>query len=619
MNYNYGDLPIYRFYIDPGGSSFVYEVFPLKFLSSSIVYEKEKGQVFYRGKFDGSLIFGTDSKTIDVFGVEQDRREDWNLFWSIEQVTPYEKLYLTITKEGMVEPYWEGFFLTANGKFDIDNCTFEVIPLVIDDYNDILDKGNVEYNIIQIPTKVTTTVVYKGTNYVYNRNRWLARIGSDSVIEYIAGQILGAGITIESDFFTDDPNPITLENSHLLYLTIAQKSDISRWYSPGAATMGGLSWNELMDILWSMFQVKWTYDLATKTIRVEHISWFTHPAGIDLRTQLSCDATNKCSYLKEEMPKYERFSFAEASNVNFIGTPIWYNSGAVNQDPDSNSIETSINVTTDLEYIIDAPGSINDDGFVILCNYLSGGSYYVRGDFGRYDNSFYCLNMDLSVANLQNSYCKFERVLIEGYMNGTLQTFYTARKTKQQECSAILCDELDPMGEITTELGETYFGGAKAIIKTATITPSGETKFALLYGPLPNGNSGVPDNIFGVYAYPSLDSTIDPDDTVDIYFLFNIPCPGDFNVRVREYVYDNLGALHDLGAWESFTFLTGTINYAFTPVYLHQISTGWHVRLEFEYTGSEIDIFRGVDPPPSFMFGSGLPNAGILAYIYTIL
>ena len=618
---SYGNLPVYRFYIDPGGSSLVYEVFPLKFLSTTIVSEKEGENIFYRRKFNGTLLFGTNSTAIDDGGITRNRRDDWNLFWSIEQFDPDIRNYLTITKDfgGIIETYWEGYFSTADGKWDIDICTFEVTPTVLDDYTDIIDKGDDQFNFLNdtdgIPAMGMVTAVYKGTNYDYTRMRWLCRLGSDNVLEMIAEELCGAGVIVESDFFTDDPNPITIEDSHLLYLTIAQKSDITRYTSTDPARTALLSWNELMDIFYTMFNVRWTYDLALNTFRVEHVSWFPHPAGIDLGTQLSCIATNKYSYMKDRMPKYEKFSFMESDGVNFVGTPIWYDSAAVNQDVRSNTLTKTIEVTTDIEYILNG-GDIADEGFVILCNYEDGGNYFVRGDFGRFDNSYYQLNMDLSIANLQHSYFKFERVLIEGYMNGTLQPFYSARKVKQQECSAVLCEELDPEGVITTELGETYFGGAKAEVKTAALSPTGETKFELIYGPLPGVNPGVPDDIFGVWAMPSLTSTILPDDTVAIEFIFNLPCPGNFNVRVKELIYDDVHAFHVDSGWEALTFLVGTTGHNYTFTFTHQILPGWEIKLEFEYTGAEIDIFRGEDPAPDFMFGSPIVTN---AYIYAVI
>lgn len=465
----------YRFYITIGSS--VTEVFPLGFLDTLLIDTQEKSQAFYRRTFSGPLTFTNNNGA-----------DDFDLFYSAEIADPCGKILFLIEREDVY--YWDGYFSTTDGRFDLDNCTFEVTPLPDDDYVLLMDEQKIQYNMINISdidAPVITTNIY-GTATTYTRNRFLI-----DVIAYLADQML-PGVTLSSDFFTEAINPATLNTNHLLYLTIAQKSDIIRPASSDPATTAMISWQELMEIVWVMFQVQWDYDSVTDTINVEHISWWTKDAGLDLRTQLLTQSTNKYSYSKDQMPKYEIFSFAEADDDNFVGTPIRYESKCVNPDPDSNRVSQSINVTTDLEYIIDNPDAIADEGFVILCNYLDGGNYYVESDYTPYIPS-YKLNNHLSVANLQHRYYRHNRVLINGYMNEIPTTFWTAQKTKIQECYAIICpsDNYDPGDEITTELGETYLGGVKGTVKRSELNPNGEMKFTLAYGPEDNENTGVED------------------------------------------------------------------------------------------------------------------------------
>ena len=311
-----------------------------------------------------------------------------------------------------------------------------------------------------------------------------------------------AGVTVSSEFFTDTPNNyVTEATNHLLHLTIAQKSDIIRYQSTNQAAIALMSWNELMEILWGMFEVTWDYDATTETINVEHVSWWTSTAGLNLRTQLACEATNKYTYLKEAMPKYEKFAWMEAEEINFIGAPIWYDSACVDQNPKSNIRTTIVPVTTDLEYIInyrfvdgDNESLISDDGFVILCNYFDTPDYFVELQPGSMDGSVH-LNMHLSWANLHHNYFRHNRVLITGYLNNDITTFVSSQKNKQQKCSAILCDTdtYDPDNTITTELGEIYFDSAKAKVKTSSLGPMGNIDFTLLYGPASSGQDPIPD------------------------------------------------------------------------------------------------------------------------------
>lgn len=529
--YSYGNIPTYRFYISEA-SSVTYEVFPLNFLSSSLNDSQENDQIFYRRKFAGSLLFGTNSLVIDDNGVTQNRKDDWALLWGIEQTDPCEKLFFTITKTvtGVTTTYWEGYFSTTDGDFDIDKCTFEVTPILVDDYADLLNEAKTQYDILTIsPTVTTTKVIYGTPDIIYDRNRWLL-----DVIEFSADKIV-TGVSVSSDFFTDATNPITLNPNKLLYLTIAQKSDIIRPTSTNPATTAMLSWNELTDILWGMFHVKWDYDMVSNTINVEHISWWTKAAGIDLRTQLSCKATNKYSYLKEKMPKYEKFSFMEADDYNFVGTPIWYDSACVNPDPESNVKELNISVTTDLQHIIDNPTAISDEGFVILCNYESGGLYFVAIEGGMLVPHV-LPNMHLSWANLQNSYFRHNRILIEGYMNAVLTTFWSAQKNIIQPCVAIVCDEFDPTEEMTTELGETYLSGVKGTVDKAELSPEGKLKLSLLYGPADNENTGVSGPVKYVVIYQDGDvlyATLTETSLVDIdMVIVNLLCDGSASADI---------------------------------------------------------------------------------------
>lgn len=491
-----GNVPLYRFYISTEPSSLSVEVFPLNFNSTSLIDEQEQDRIFYRRKFNGVLLFGTNSLVEDEDGNILNRRDDWTYFWAIEQATPCLELYLTIIKylAGDITVYWEGIFSTTDGVFDIDRCTFEVTPKINDDYNSILDLADTQINILDAATTVSTKAYIEGViDETYTNNRWLAKIGSNSVLELLADNVL-TGVTVSSEFFTDSPNNYVTENPNkLLHLTIAQKSDIRNPTASNKAKTAMLSWNELMEILWAMFQVTWDYDVDTDTINVEHVSWWPAADGLDLRTQLLTQSTNKYSYVKEKMPKYEKFAFMEADDPNFVGVPIWYDSGCVDIDPKTNVKNTSINVTTDLEYIVTNNDAITDEGFVILCNYLNV-TYFVELQTGFYVASVK-LNNTLSWANLHECYYRHNRVIITGYINESLITFWTAQKTKLQECSAIICDinDYDPSEEITTELGEVYLTSAKASVLRSSISPMGAVKFSLLYGPIDNENTGVDD------------------------------------------------------------------------------------------------------------------------------
>jgi hypothetical protein len=460
----------YRFYINI--NSVVTEVFPLNWLETSLVDEKEKDQVFYRRKFEGSLTFG--GKKLCA---------DFDLIYSAYQTNPCGRIYLLILRD--LEIYWEGYFSPSAGDWDLDCRTVTVKPLPVDDYSAWSENGDVQYQILALP-RVNTVFDDGAETETYSRSILLW-----NVIEYLAQHVFGAGVTVLSTFFTEATNPATLSSNRYRYLTIAQKSDVKRPTSTNPATNAPMSFNELMEILRAL-NLRWTYTLSTGVLQIEHISYWNSTAGIDVRTSEMAASSSKFRFLNEEMPKYETFKWMEAESADFVGLPIWYDSDCVSQDPDNNTSELSLNISTDIEFIkkcVDdgEDSRISDEGWVLFATELRGTDYYILTNSGLIDTGRVYFNCDLAWSRLHNNFWKHDRQLIQGYMNGTLQTFYSARKTKQQnEFSIVYCSEFDPSQHITTELGETYFSGEKGDVKKAVLKPYGEVNLTLVYGPASN-------------------------------------------------------------------------------------------------------------------------------------
>lgn len=468
----------YEFYISTA-SSVSYQVYPLNWLECSLVDEKEKDQIFYRRKFEGSLTFG--GKKLCA---------DFNLIYGFYQADPCQEVYLIILRNG--DSFWEGYFSPAQCEWDLDNRTVTVSPITIDDYVSWVEGGDMEYQILALP-RVNTIYDDGATIINYSRSLLLW-----DVIEYLAQQVFGAGVTFSSSFLTDAINSVTRSTNRYRYLTLCQKSDVKRPASTNPATNGPMSFNGLMDIL-KAFNLRWTYDQSSNTLQIEHVSYWASSPGIDVRTSELARSSNKFRFLSEEMAKYETFKWMEASTADFVGLPIWYDSKCVSQDPKNNTEDLSINVTTDIEYIkavidADEADKISDEGWVLFATELRGTDYYITTNSGIINTGNVYFNCDLSWSRLHNNFWKHDRQLIQGYMNGSLQTFYSARKTKQQnEFGIIRCSEFNPEQNITTELGETYFSGQKGDIKRAVLNPDGSIKLTLIYGEAGNDVTPVTD------------------------------------------------------------------------------------------------------------------------------
>lgn len=558
----------YTFWISYEPSSIVQQVYPLNWLDCTLVDEKEKDQIFYRRKFEGSLTFGGKKLC-----------PDFDMLYAQEVFDPCAAVYLLILSG--TDIYWEGYFSTSMGEWDLDNQTFTVTPLTIDDYNEWEESGNTEVNILQYITPLIVNYDDGSDTETYEQ---CLVIGD--VIQYLARQFDNAltwGVSILSDFLTNATNPVTLSTNKYNHLFLSQKSDVKRPNSTNPATVGMMSFNQLMEILRCM-NLRWEYVAGVLTI--EHVSNWTSAAGLDIRTQEMVSSTNKYKYLKEEAPKFEKFSWMEANNRDFVGEPIWYDSACVNQDSKNNTTKFSLNVTTDLDYIrdciadVDLVSNISDDGWFLFATTLIGPDYYVTSNLGVIETSVSHFNNDLSWSTLHNRFFRHDRVLIEGYMNGfiTPETFYSAKKIKQQECSIILCDTFNPEEYLTTELGETYFDGEKGYVRKAVIKPYGEINLTLNYGPVESNVTPEPE-VKTIYIWESSPAGDPASGTCGQLFATlseSVPIGGSFNLYINNRVRDEFGNIQCTGgAPETWSFAEGVISEDYLITFCTPLLAGW--------------------------------------------
>ena len=150
------------------------------------------------------------------------------------------------------------------------------------------------------------------------------------VIEHLLQKFAPAA-TLTSFFLQNATNPVLGGVNQYQYLTIAQKSDIKRPNATNPATIGMMSLKRILEML-RMYNLFWTFDGSV--LRIEHYDFWTSADGLDLRTQSLAQKSNKYSYLKDRMPKYEKFTFAESKDGNFTEHIISYSSPCVSESTD---------------------------------------------------------------------------------------------------------------------------------------------------------------------------------------------------------------------------------------------------------------------------------------------
>jgi len=198
-----------------------------------------------------------------------------------------------------------------------------------------------------------------------------------------------------------------------------------------------------------ILNVYWFIDSSNR-LRIEHDSWF----GNSLITDLSLTANNKYkkeySYVSDEIPNRERFTFKNNLNTDFVGVDIVYD----NQCTASPNIYTRASEwSTDINNIRNAGGQLPSDDIVLLAVQFGGSDILVEtGEL----TGVQMPNAHLSWANLHNNYHRYGRILATGQMNLADETFDSYKKFRKQDNQKLIeccLDIPENKGTVITELG----------------------------------------------------------------------------------------------------------------------------------------------------------------------
>lgn len=255
-------------------------------------------------------------------------------------------------------------------------------------------------------------------------------------------------------------NYVTGAASQTAGLVLVQKSDAILPNATNPATRGELSMSEFFTALRVIYRLFWDID-ANGYIRIEHWSYWTSVAGIDIREMPGVNEPLQYEHTNSKIPRYERAKWMESNGEDFNGLDIIYDSQCAS-DSDKDSKVENISpgqITTDVGMIADPElvGKISRDGFVWLaCDYANG-TYSTIVDIGELSGD-YVLNAPLSWANLQRDFWTWDRKLASGNMNGVDVVFDGfVPNIEQADVLAPICCQiltLDPQDTISTKMGD---------------------------------------------------------------------------------------------------------------------------------------------------------------------
>lgn len=283
---------------------------------------------------------------------------------------------------------------------------------------------------------------------------------------------------VVSDFFEWNPvgdaigyvageNYVTGEANQYSDMLIYQKTDVIGAGGTDPATIGELTFDEMMRFYRVAFRVFWDID-DDGALRLEHWSYFTGDLGLDLALLSGVIEPLVYESLNEAIPASERARWMDAQGRDFVGLDIVYSGPCVNVELDPTEW-TPGRFSTDVNYVINVAENLSPDGFVVLACTLVGSTYHTILDVGVITGNFIS-NAPMSWANLQDAFWRSDRYRPTGRMNGLETEFDDYLPNIEQKGVTIprCCETLsmDPRARLTTALGERLLPARTAVVET---------------------------------------------------------------------------------------------------------------------------------------------------------
>lgn len=303
----------------------------------------------------------------------------------------------------------------------------------------------------------------------------------NSVVQVFVNQFC-PNVQVVSDFFQINPtnpsdiNYVTGQRTQTDNLILFQKSDVKRPNVSGNAWKAEWTFEKLMETLTILFNT--AYSIENGVFRLEHISWFSRNAGLDL-TQPQYEkwlrGSNKYTYDVGSIPQKEIFEFKESFKVTGIwNSEINYSSTcAIGSNKDNTKNYTVDDLTTDVELCLNNPSSdssvVEDKGFVLIATRLYNGEYYILTESTTQGTR---LNNTLSFPRLLRRYGLHNRPVNKGTIDGEMTTFLSTKPIKKGDKISVplCCDSVfNPLDTVKTGLGNGIVDSAVFDLQSETL------------------------------------------------------------------------------------------------------------------------------------------------------
>lgn len=283
---------------------------------------------------------------------------------------------------------------------------------------------------------------------------------------YTAQPQLGCTIPVISNFLNINPDATNPDNlsyqsaaTNLAAVKIVHVSDFVKDDEDGPDYKATIKYS-LKEILENL-PGNIDFAMDEGTLRIEHVSYFRRNKMLDL-TQDGFAELNagkyRYKYDKNKLPKSERCKWIRETDKDggdFDGTAIKYSGACIARDSKEATIQFEIFISN-IKFILENRNEFLEsslDGLIILAT---------DGTIVLYETGVLSgeikLNAHFAVANLMESYYKWDRPLSSGIMNNQPTDFFRwQRQKKQDDIKAVLCCEdistFDPNDLVKTQMG----------------------------------------------------------------------------------------------------------------------------------------------------------------------
>ena len=371
----------------------------------------------------------------------------WEWYFDISK--HQTEINLKIYKNSVLDH--ETIFYVINGDIDINNGNYTVKPVTDDLYKILLSVEDVEVDLVtemgaytavltetttqqdeagtvgsggehlppDIPpydewVEILTTNVWRrqvsqydlGTgwtkygSYWYNGqdmqevtdfefpNCYLLTESIQLILDTILEGTDAEGMTLQSHFFYDTLNYVTGDVNKLMNTLIEQRSDTKDPDATNKASVGKVSFKQMMNALSNMFDVEWYIDGTD--LRIEHRKFFYNGLRVAGNKSVGIDLTDYAKYYDMGADKYyledtqqfspsdidvvkqETIKFMDEDTVDFR-SDLFYIEYDVITDLNAEKENNVTIFSTDVRMAINRPDDILDDGFFMFnCEALVG-------------------------------------------------------------------------------------------------------------------------------------------------------------------------------------------------------------------------------------------------------